>query len=364
MIEKGKISAAQSAMMLYLGIVPTAILTTPAITYKFAKQDLWISPIWAISAWITIFIAFRFHHMYPGLNIVQASEQIVGRVLGKLIGFILPFFYLYLNGIVIREYGEFLVGAFLHQTPLIVVTGSMVLVCALAVRGGVEIVGRFAQLFLPAFVALFLFIILTIIPDLNPLYMLPIMEGGILPSIAGAGVLQSWFSEFLTVSFLLPFVTDREKAAKSTMISLFAVILTLVISNLATLLLLGEMTGNYTYPFLILARYISLADFFTHLESLYMAIWVLGAFVKICLFFYVSVLGTAQWLDLSDYRPLVFPLGFLLMLLSIWVAPNLQELTHAISTTVTISLIAVFVAFPVFLFCMAWVKKRLGRNMG
>jgi spore germination protein KB len=361
MIEKGKISALQSAMMMYLAIGPTIILNTPAITYKYAKQDMWISPIWALSGLITVYVALRLHRLYPGQNIVQASERIVGWFPGKLIGLIILFVYLYLLGIIIREYGEFLVGAFLHETPLIVVSGSMVLVTALTVRGGVEIVGRFAQLILPVFVALFLFILIPIIPDLRPSNMLPVMAGGMMPSIAGAGVLQALLSEFITVSFFLPFVTDQEKAAKSTLISLFAVILTLVVSNLATLLLLGEMTGNYTYPFLILARYISLAEFFTHLESLFMAIWVLGVFAKICVFFYVSVLGAAQWMNLSDYRPLVFPLGFILTLFSFWVAPSLQELMHAISTSVTFSLLTVLMVIPAVLCCMAWLKKRFGR---
>lgn len=191
--------------------------------------------------------------------------------------------------------------------------------------------------------------------------MLPIMGEGIMPSIAGAGVLQSWYCQFITVSFLLPFVRDREKAAKSVSISLIAVILTLSVSNLATLLLLGEMTGNYTYPFLILARYISMADFFSHLESLYMAIWVLGMFVKICVFFYVLVLGAAQWMNLSEYRPVVFPLGFILILFSIWVAANLQELIHSIATTGTLSILTVFLAIPVVLYSIAWVQKRFRR---
>jgi spore germination protein KB len=331
------------------------------MTYKYAKQDLWISPFWALSGLIAVFIAFRLHQMFPGQNIVQMSERIVGRFLGKMIGFIILFFYLYLNGIVMREYSEFLIGAFLVQTPLIVVSGSMVLVCALAVRGGVEIVGRFAQLFLPALLALFLFIVIPVIPDLNPSNMFPIMSEGIMPSIAGAGTLQAWFSQFITISFLLPFVSDREKAAKNTLISLLGFILTLVISNLATLLLLGEMTGNYVYPFLILTRYISLAEFFTHLEALFMAIWVLGAFVKISVLFYVTVLGTAQWMNLSNYRPIVFPLGFILVVFSIWVAHNLQELMLAIATSATFFLMTALFVIPMVLLIIAWVQKRLGR---
>jgi spore germination protein KB len=85
----------------------------------------------------------------------------------------------------------------------------------------------------------------------------------------------------------------------------------------------------------------------------------LGAFVKICVFFYVTVLGAAQWMNLSDYRPIVFPLGLLLILFSMWVAPNFQELTHAIATSVTLAIITLFVIIPALLHCLAWVKKRL-----
>ncbi|ALS21404.1 MULTISPECIES: GerAB/ArcD/ProY family transporter [Paenibacillus] len=359
MPEKTRISPLQLGMMMYLATTPTAILTAPTITYIFAKQDLWISPIWAFSGLIAVYVALRLHNMYPGLNISQASERIVTRLLGKIIGIMFSFFYLYLNGIIVREYGEFVVGAFLLNTPLIVVSGSMVLVCAITVRGGVEIVGRFSELLLPVFIAFFLLIIVPIIPDLRFSNMLPIMGEGIRPSIEGAFVLQTWFAELITVSFFLPYVADQRKAKTSISITFLIIILTLVVSNLSTLLLLGDLTGSFTYPFLILARYIDLAEFLTHLESLYMAIWVLGAFVKICVFFYVAVLVTSQWMNLSDYRPLVFPLGFLLVLLSMWVAPNFQELTHAIATSVTLSVLTMFVIVPWLLFCMAWVRNRL-----
>lgn len=362
MVESGKISASQAGKLLYLTVIPTAILTSPVMIFKVAKQDLWISPILAWSGLITVFIALRLHRMFPGENIIQAGERIIGKFLGKMVGLIFPLFYLYLNGIVVREYGEFVVGALLVNTPLIVVLGSMVLVCAIVVRGGIEIVGRFAELFLPAFITLFLLIIVPILPDLNISNMLPVMGEGIAPSLAGTFVLQLWFSEFITYSFILPFVTDQKNAAKSIMFALGAVILTLVVSNLATLLLLGELTGDYAYPFLILARYINLAEFFTHLESLFMAIWVLGAFVKICAFFYVTVLSAAQWMNLSDYKPIVYPLGFLLILVSLWVAPNYQEMTRAISTSVNLSIFTVFVAIPVLLFGLACVKKAVHKN--
>ncbi|MGG4034677.1 GerAB/ArcD/ProY family transporter [Paenibacillus cisolokensis] len=94
MIEKGKISAFQLGKMIYLAITPTAILTAPGITYKFARQDLWLSPIWAFSGLIAVFAALRLHRLYPGQNIVQACERILGRFPGKIIGGAYWLFYL------------------------------------------------------------------------------------------------------------------------------------------------------------------------------------------------------------------------------------------------------------------------------
>lgn len=358
MIENGKISALQIGKIMYLAITPTAILSTPAITYQFAKQDLWISPIWAFSGVIAICIALGFQTLFPGENLVQASERILGPLMGKMIGLVILLYYLYLSGIIVREYGEFVVGAFLVQTPLLAVSGSMVLVCAIVVRSGVEIVARFADVFIPVFALLFLLLIIPLIPDLQFVKMMPIMGEGIGSSLSGSFVLQAWFSEFLTVSFLMPYANHAENVKKSMTITLLTVIVTLVASNLVTLLLLGDVTGNYTYPFLIVARYINLADFFTHLESLFMAIWVLGAFVKICVFFYVTAMGAAQWMKLRDYRPIVFPVGFLLLLMSKWVAPNLQELTHALSTSIIFSALTVLVCIPAALLGLAWIRRQ------
>lgn len=49
MIEKGRISTLQMAIMIYPTIMAMAVLLVPAITGKFAKQDMWLSPVWASS---------------------------------------------------------------------------------------------------------------------------------------------------------------------------------------------------------------------------------------------------------------------------------------------------------------------------
>ena len=362
MIEKGKISASQMGKMVYLAITPTAILTAPGISFNFARHDLWLSPVWAVSGVIAVLLMSGLNRMHPESGVIETCRNIAGRVPGWVIGGLLWLYYLYVSGIILREYGEFIVGAFLSDTPLISVLGSMVLVCALAVRGGVEIVARFADLFLPAFLLLFLLIVLLIIPDLHINYMMPILGDGILPSMKGALVLQIWFGELAIAWFLLPFVSDRENAKKSLWITFGGIVLTLLLSNWVTLLLLGELTGGYSFPFLILARYVDLAEFFTHLEALFMAIWVLGAFVKVCVFFYITVTGAAEWMGLRDYRPIVFPFALLLTLFGIWVAANYQEMTHYIATSLVPLAITMFIVVPAILYAIARIRGQGSGN--
>ena len=73
-MEKGKISSLQMAVMMYPTIVATAILTVPSITAKYAKNDLWLSPIWAsFIGYITVYIVCQLHKLYPNQTIIQCS---------------------------------------------------------------------------------------------------------------------------------------------------------------------------------------------------------------------------------------------------------------------------------------------------
>ena len=313
-MEKGKISALQMAIIIYPTIVATAILGLPSITAKYAKNDLWLSPIFAsLIGYVTVYIAYKLHKLYPKQTVIQFSEQIMGRFAGKIIGLLFLFFYIQTTGQITRTYAEFIVDSFLVNTPISLIIASMIFLCALMVSVGIEGLGRAAQLFFPIFTFPLLILMILVFPDLEVKNIFPILGDGIMPSMKGAIVPTGWFTQFFLISFLLPFLTDRKKKMKYGMMTVFAVMMTLVVVNLIVLFVLGPTTASRVYPLMQIARYISIADFFEHLESVVMAIWIVGAFVKISVFYYVAALSTAQWLNLSDYRPVVLPLGILMV---------------------------------------------------
>ncbi|SNT31837.1 spore germination protein KB [Bacillus sp. OK838] len=358
-MEKGKISSLQMAFMLYPAIVATAILGVPSITAKYAKTDLWLSPIFAaLIGYLTVYIAYKLHQLYPKQTVIQFSEQIIGRIPGKIFGFLLLFFYIQNTGLILRSYAEFVVGSFLVRTPISVIMISMVILCAFIVRGGIEVLGRAAELFVPVFIFPIFVLILLLIPDLDFKNIFPVLGDGIMPPIKGAIVPGGWFSEFFLIIFLLPFLADMKKGMKSGMMTVFTVMMTLIVVNLMVLFVLGSTISTKLYPLMNVSRYISLADFFEHVESAVMAVWIVGAFVKISVFYYVSALGTAQWLNLSDYRPVVWPIGILIVEFGFWSFPSSMDVNRNDTDVFPFQGILMQTIIPLLLLVIAVVRKR------
>lgn len=314
--------------MLYVTIIATAVLIVPGITSQYAGIDAWLSPfIASLVGFATVYIASALHKLYPGQTVIQYSQQIAGRFGGKTIGLVFLSFYLLVDGIVVREYAEFIVESFLPRTPLIVVISTMLLVAAYNVRGGIESIARSALIFTAISFVIPVAISVLLYPDLDPKELLPVMEHGITPVIQGAYVPQAWFSEFFVISFVLPFLIKPGEGRRWGFLSVFVTMAILTYTNLVLICLYGGDEASMVYPVLNAFRYISIAGFIENFESVIMATWVMSNLVKISVFYYAIVLGTAQWLKLSDYKPIVLPIGLLIAILSVWGLPGFHSVS-------------------------------------
>jgi len=357
----GKITPVQMAFLLHPTIVATALLLVPAMTERHAGRDMWLSPLWALMAgFATLLTAWALHKRFPDDTPIEYSERLVGKTAGKIIGVLFIFFYWHGSGSLLREYGEFVSGTFLMETPTEVIMGGMLIIAAYAVRGGIEVLGRCAQIMVPVVVVLFMTLILLVSRNLDPYKLLPMLEFGILPSLKGSIVPQSWFSEIIAAAFLLPSLTDRSKGLRWGVITLLFVAVILSLTNLTVLMLFGELAGRLVYPVMSAARYIEIADFLEHLEAIVMAIWVFGTFIKIVVFYFLLVQCTARVIGLSDWRPIVLPVGLLILISGIWTAPNLQQLVHALGTSIVFELLLIQLGIPLLLLAVALIRGKKG----
>ncbi|WP_171056485.1 GerAB/ArcD/ProY family transporter [Paenibacillus sinopodophylli] len=359
MIEHGKISAAQLSIIMVPTVLATSILSVPSITMTYAGQDMWLSPIWAsILGLMSMWVAFGLSKLYPKSTLIESSVLILGKWGGKLFGLLYLLFLPHITGVIIRQYGEFIVRSALPQTPLFAIVVSMVLVCAINVRSGIEVVGRTAQIFVAIFILFAAFLFVLLIRDLHPEQILPIGEAGLLPSLRGSVAPGAWFTEYILLAFLLPYVHDRHKALHKSLLSILAVTLSMVITNFVCLFLMGDLTDSFQYPVMIAARYISIADFMQHLEAIVIAIWIAGIFVKISIFIYVFTLSTAEWLELKAYRSLVLPLSFVCVIFTYWVATSQTDIVKLYGTSANVYTIVLLLVMPSLLLLTGAIKNK------
>ncbi|MBS4206485.1 endospore germination permease [Bacillus sp. FJAT-50079] len=358
-METGKISSVQMSILLYPTIIATAILTFPSMLAEYVGHQLWIIPIVASSlGFITIFISVRLYRLHPGKTVIQGSEEILGKFPGKVVSFFILLYLLQSSGEISRAYSEFIVTSFLFKTPQIVVIGLMVFLCAYCIYGGVEVLARISQLLIPFFILPILILLIFLGPDLEFRNILPLFDME-MKSFIKAFILEGGlFAEFFLILFLLPFLQDEKKAMKHGMFSVISVMMTLLITNLITLFVLGTTTAFKTYPLMNVSRYVSLGGFFENMEAVVMAVWISGAFVKISVFFYAAVISLAQWLNLSDYRPIIWPTGILVVQLAFWALPNTMEYNRFNGMIFPFYSIIIQILIPLLLLIIGTVKQK------
>lgn len=357
-MEKGKISSLQMAMMIYATTISTAMISTPGLVAKYAKNDFWMSPILAsLIGFVTVYIVCELHKLYPKQTVIEYSTQIVGRIPGKIIGLLIPFFCLMAAGHMLRDYSEFLLSAYLPRTPISVIITSMILLSAFAVNGGIEVIGRLAHLFSPFFILPFIIFVFLLFPDFEIKNIFPILGNGVIPPIKGS-ILETFYGEFFLFTFLLPYLSDVKKARKYGMMTVFAIMLTLVVLNLTVIFILGPTAYFKNFPLMIAIRQIHLADFVENLESIAIVAWIIGSFLRITVFFYAAALSTAQWLNLPDYRVVIWPLAIIAVEFSFWSLPSTAEYAKYSTNVVPFYAPLVEMIIPLILLFIAIVRKK------
>jgi len=182
-MDREVISDKQGIMLLILFITGSTLVLPTAVE---AGRDLWLAILLAVTAaGVAVFIYARILYLFPTKDLFDITQELFGRFLGKLLVLIYTWFAFHLCVLVLRNFGDFISIVGLEGTPMIVpmaVTGTL---CIWGVKEGIEVLGRWAEFFLPITALLMLTAILLLIPNMKIDYLLPILYDGIKPVLKG-----------------------------------------------------------------------------------------------------------------------------------------------------------------------------------
>jgi spore germination protein KB len=361
-LEKGKITARQLVFILIISrlVIPTTHL--PVLTSPPANQDVWLAVL--LSPFMTImlaaplvFLAIRF----PGLTLIQWGPLLLGKA-GAVIGFFYVWFFLHNAAITLRTTAEFMTSVSMPETPLLVLIMLLAFICALAAVNGLEVIGRMAELICILLLGAVLLQFVLALPEMELKALQPVLEEGIGPVLLGAFYISPRLVELLVLAMAVPYLnknTPRQvMGVLAGNLAIFTVFFLLIV--LGVIMVFGAAKAQaYTFPYLSLSRIISIGDVIDRIEIIHLSVFIMSVFIKVAAFFYLAVLGLSQLLNLQTYRPLVFPLGALLVALSVWLFNSLPDLIRFTSYQVWTSYALLFITvFPLLFLLVALVRKK------
>jgi len=344
----------QTGLSLLLGI-------TPAM--QAANQDAWISILVAgISALIMALIFAVLGALFPQQTLVDLSQTIMGKWLGKII--IIPFFvkWFVLIASNLRQSSDFLHLILFDRTPLwLLLFLTACLTVYVNYRFGVESIGRCSEIIGPLLFTVILIIFLIGLSGMEPERILPIWkDSGIVQILKGSTTPMSLFGESVIVLMLFPFTPHPKAVRWSLMHATMLSTGLLFLSVIAIILTFDSLAASMRYPFFTLTGYISLMEFIQNIDAIVVIIWFFSIFVKISLYVFVLSYGITQWLGLKNWKKImwgVILLGFTLSLLY----RNINDSTVAFlsSYKIWIDLPLTDIAFPLIMLIVYGCRKKL-----
>ncbi|WP_141501215.1 GerAB/ArcD/ProY family transporter [Paenibacillus luteus] len=357
---KNKISSFQMFLLMFQMILSSSVLLMPSITTMLSGKDMWMTPIFSmLIGYLTIWLAFKLYKLAPHGSFVKLLESTFGKVIGKGMNVLFIIFQVHIIAIATRDYGEFIVTNFYLKTPVYIIITSMLILCAWVVSGGIEVLARTGQVFIPIITICTLFIFVFLIPELDPSTIFPIFEKGAAPVFKGSVVVAGWFCQIFLVVYILPFVKQEKSIQKWGYICVTGIGLLMLIANITVFMLMSESASFYNYPVFTAARYIAYAEFFEHVEAIVMMVWVLGEFFKISFYYFTIYLSLSETLELQKPVVIILPIGLLLLLSTFWLAKDFQMIGDFISKSGTLYILTGFFIFPLVIYALTVIKQRL-----
>lgn len=355
----GQIYARQLFYIIFLIIFPTAVLFLPAFSVGFALQGVWISILLAgVVGLFFAYILLSISKKYPDQNLIKIMEQVFGKYIGKIIGILLGFSTFYLTVLIMREFGVFMQITILNKTPLIVIIWMLLFISACAVRSGLVVIARLADLIFPIFLLALLIILPLLLPSIRTYYLTPVLGTGWEGIFKGSLPPLFWFSEIYILPLLLPFVKEKGQLNKAVYGSTLASIILLIITILIIIAGFGpHMTSRTKFP-LFEATSLTHAFFIEQFDIFLVTIWIMGLFMKINIFYFATVYSFGQALNVKSYKSLVLPIGLLMGISSYTLYQNNVQFIRHLSGSGPLLLSLFSIILPLILFVITRFHRR------
>lgn len=171
---------------------------------------------------LAIYMYSKFAKLYPKLTLIEVIQKAFGKWIGTILSLLTLMYFLIVTVGSMRELSEFVTSEILPRTPIPAVLILFMVIVIMATRLGIEVIGRAGEIFTPMIIILFLILTVAIIPQMEIVRLLPILEDGIKPVVRGSISITAYtFLEPIVFLMFLPLCTPTTKDNQRLITGLF-----------------------------------------------------------------------------------------------------------------------------------------------
>ncbi len=303
------LSSIQVTTTVTLSVIGLTALTIPRIAAAEAGVDgtfavLLAGLIAIISAGIVVILCLRF----PNLTVIEFSQVILGKFLGRLYGCMIFAYAIFVSSYVTRGFADAMKILLLPRTPLEFIIVTMLLLSLYCIQGGIYTIARINELFFLPIIGVIALIILFNIPDVEWFRFRAAFSNGIKPILTGSISTLVAFLGYDILLFLVPFTRDKKKIF---LYGTAGLVLPILIYTGLTALMIGiygaSTTSDLVYPTVQLARRLEMiGSFIERLDIFFIIFWILAVFTSINISLYMASISITRLIGLRNYKPFAF----------------------------------------------------------
>lgn len=307
------ISPYQIAMIVIMVLSGAGVFSLPRVLAETAgSNSLVMLVIGGAISLIAIYIIVNLNNRFPGKTLPDYCSEIIGTVPTKILMTIYAIYFIFFIGFEVRVISEIIKMFLLTDTPSEVIMLCMILTSTYAVRGGVECIGRTAELFFPLLFIPFFLLLLPGLTDMDFSNLLPVFYGFQKKLTDAIPTMALSLAGYETLLFYIGFMKEPKKAYKYASFGMIYVIVFYMITTGLCISKFGvEWNKKMVWPVLGYVRSINLPGLFIErLDGVMLGIWILAIYTTIIILYFSltfslsKIFGTKEQ---KQYALLVVP---------------------------------------------------------
>jgi spore germination protein (amino acid permease) len=276
-----------------------------------ASQDTWIVMIMGFAVSLPFLLIYaHLSKRFPGKSLIQMSEIIFGKVIGKIVSVIYVTYFFLVLSFNINDVSGFYTNYVMPETPQMVFIVIFVLVCAFAVQRGPTAIAKVSLLTVVFTIAAVILTTLMLIGKMDFSNFLPMLDKDAMQYVQATHITVVLpFLEVVSLLMVVPLINDNRKLTRSWVSGVaVAALLFLTIAARDTAVLGGAsgILGDNSFEAI---RLIDIGEFLTRIELLIAINYTASLFIKISVLYYATLNGISQLLGLERNNSLILPLG-------------------------------------------------------